>query len=135
MVEIYTDGASRGNPGPSSYAYIIVDKGKIVEKGSGYLGIGTNNNAEYTAIIKALNKAKDKGYSEVELFSDSELVVRQIKGEYKVRSNKLLPLFKEVEELKKSFKSFSINHVRREEKYIPICDSMCNAVLDQKQNI
>ncbi len=135
MVKVYTDGASRGNPGPSSYAYIIVDNGKIVEKGSGYLGIGTNNNAEYTAIIKALNKAKEKGYQEIELFSDSELVVKQIKGEYKVRSNKLLPLFKEVEGLKKSFRRFSITHLKRDEQYIPICDSMCNSVLDQKQNI
>ena len=83
---IYTDGGSRGNPGPSAAGFVLTDVSANQLAASGiYLGEGTNNTAEYTGILKALEAAKKLAAKNIEIFSDSELVVRQINGEYKVK--------------------------------------------------
>jgi hypothetical protein len=85
--QLYTDGGSRGNPGPSAYAYIICDgSGREVASRSDYLGIGTNNEAEYRGLLNGLKEVLERGGTEVEVFMDSELVINQLKGRYRVKA-------------------------------------------------
>jgi len=96
---IYTDGASSGNPGPMGLGVVIYRDGFRVEELSEYLGIGTNNMAEYTAVIRALETAHQMKEHEVHLKSDSQLVIRQLTGEYKVKDAKLKPLKRKIDKL------------------------------------
>ncbi|MFH2100955.1 MAG: ribonuclease HI family protein [Candidatus Micrarchaeota archaeon] len=96
---IYTDGASSGNPGPMGIGIVIYKDGFRVEELSEYLGIGTNNMAEYTAVIRALETAHTMGEHEVHLKSDSQLVIRQLTGEYQVKDPKLRPLKRKIDNL------------------------------------
>ncbi|MGB9732677.1 MAG: ribonuclease HI family protein [Candidatus Micrarchaeia archaeon] len=131
---VYTDGASRGNPGSSASGYIILDSsGKIISKEVFYNGVETNNFAEYMAIVHALEKiAKVYGYeNEVELTSDSELAIKQINGLYKVKNKRLKALNQKVVELSKKFKKCSFTNARRENKYISIVDRELNKLLDR----
>lgn len=112
---IYTDGAALGNPGPAGAGAIIVDtKGNIVYRISESLGTATNNEAEYYAIILALEKASDMGLQNIEIRSDSQLIVRQINGQYKVKSPNLKPLFKKVLNLLSNFRRTKMVHISRE---------------------
>ncbi len=112
---IYTDGAALGNPGPAGAGAIIVDtKGNIVYRISESLGTATNNEAEYYAIILALEKAADMGLQNIEIRSDSQLIVRQINGQYKVKSPNLKPLFKKVLNLLSNFQRTKMVHISRE---------------------
>jgi len=107
-LRIYTDGASKGNPGPM-YIGIAIYKGKeLVRTVSESVGTGTNNKAEYLAVVRALEEAEKIGADEVELRSDSQLLVRQLNGQYKVRSKNILPLFSRVCDGKKKFRRFFI---------------------------
>ncbi|NYZ74142.1 ribonuclease HI family protein [Candidatus Micrarchaeota archaeon] len=99
MITVFTDGASLGNPGPMGIGVVIYKDGVRVEELSEYLGHGTNNIAEYSAVIKALETAHAMGESDVHVKSDSQLVVRQLNNEYKVRDLELQPLKKRVEHL------------------------------------
>jgi ribonuclease HI len=111
---IYTDGASSGNPGPSGIGIVINDKeDRMVGKVSCYLGINTNNFSEYSALIRALKIAIYYKTKELKIRTDSELVVKQIKGEYKVTSDNIKPLFDEVLKLKKKINNFRIEHIPR----------------------
>lgn len=111
-VVIFSDGASSGNPGPAGIgAVILLEDGKITL--SEPIGISTNNIAEYRALIRALEVAKEKGVSGVKIFIDSELVVKQINGHYKVKDEKLIPLYHEVYSLLRGFKRFVVEHVPR----------------------
>ncbi|MFB6215899.1 MAG: ribonuclease HI family protein, partial [Candidatus Aenigmatarchaeota archaeon] len=130
-LEIYTDGASRGNPGPASYAYLIMKDSEEMTRGSGFLGKTTNNRAEYKAVIEALSKVRSEN-EKVVVNSDSRLVVNQMSGKWKVKSQNLQPLHTEVKELAEGFKEVSFNHVPRENKYISIVDGMCNEELDRQ---
>jgi ribonuclease HI len=113
---IYTDGASRNNPGPASIGVVIKDThGKILAEISKRIGNATNNQAEYHAIIAALEKAITLGASEVMLKADSELVVKQLKGSYKVKNTDLKPLFEKVLVLSRRFTAFNISYIPREE--------------------
>lgn len=113
-VRIYFDGASRGNPGPAAIGIVIGDfQGKKIREISEAIGKTTNNYAEYSALVRGLDEARKMGAIEVECFSDSELVVRQINGIYRVKSEALLPLFEKAQTLIKKFNSFSIQHVPR----------------------
>lgn len=113
MLIIYTDGASLGNPGPMGIG-IVIYKGKLrVEELSEYIGIGTNNIAEYTAVIKALETARRMGGREVHIKSDSLLVVKQLNHEYRVKDPKLRPLKRKVEELAKGLE-VHFEHIPRE---------------------
>jgi len=135
---IYTDGASRGNPGKSASGYLILDSSnKPLLKEVFYNGRKTNNFAEYIAIIAALEKvAKLYGYeNNLILTSDSELVVKQINGLYKVKERVLKKLNKRVIELAGKFKSCRFQNAKRENKYIAIVDKELNRFLDEINNI
>ncbi len=111
---IYTDGASRGNPGPSGIGIVIYDKDdRQVGKVSLYLGKKTNNQAEYEALIRALKIASYFKTKVLKVRTDSELIVKQVTGEYKVSNRNIMYLFEEVSRLKKQFKSCKIEHVTR----------------------
>jgi len=131
QLKVYSDGASRGNPGPAAAAIKIVNEnGVVVKKFSKFLGRKTNNEAEYKALIEALQLARDftKGY--VHCFLDSELVVKQLKGEYQVRNPRLELLWLEVRELQQHFQSVSFIHISRTDKNMKEVDGLANRVLD-----
>jgi ribonuclease HI len=128
-VIIYTDGAARGNPGPAGIGVVIKDEnGPILEKISRRLGITTNNQAEYQAIIIGLEKAISLGVKNVVVKSDSELVVNQINGHYKIKSTALRPLYQRVVQLIGSLESFSISYIPREQN--AAADGLANKALD-----
>lgn len=127
--EIYCDGASRGNPGPASAGAIVLgEDGKLVAEISERLGVATNNEAEYQALILALKKAHDLGAREVKVHADSELVIRQITGRYKVKHPEMKRRHAEVLKLLAGFQSWTAVHVPREEN--TRADSLANAALD-----
>lgn len=113
---IYADGGSRGNPGPSGIGVVIQDdKGKTVNELNKYIGIATNNIAEYNAVIYGLQEALIQRADKVELRLDSELVAKQLNGEYKVKSEEIKPLFLQALHLISGFKNIVIKHIKREE--------------------
>jgi len=115
ILKIFFDGSSHGNPGPSGIGIIVFDEsGRILDKFSRFIGFGTNNEAEYRALIEALRKAMQLGAEKVELYSDSELVVNQIKGVYSIKDEKLKKLHLKCVELLKNFKEYEISYVPRE---------------------
>lgn len=112
---IYTDGGADPNPGPGAIGVVIKNEaGKTVDTISRPVGVVTNNQAEYMAVIAALEKALSAGVEEVVMFADSQLVVRQLNGQYKVRNQQLKPFFDKVLVLKSKFRKFSITHIPRE---------------------
>ena len=112
---VYTDGGSRGNPGPAGIGVVIFDsKKKKLKEFYKYLGETTNNNAEYNALIQGLEEAKNLGADEVVVKLDSELVVKQLNGEYRVKNSDIKPLFEKTVSVLKNFKSFEIQHIDRE---------------------
>jgi ribonuclease HI len=114
-VVIHTDGVSKGNPGVAAIGATIRDeKGKLVTSISRRIGWATNNQAEYIAIIAALEEAIRLGARQVELNSDSELVVRQVNGRYRVKKETLKPLFERVKKLQGSLESCTMNHIPRQ---------------------
>ena len=126
---IYTDGASRGNPGPAAIGAVIKDgQGRVLARISKRIGRTTNNQAEYQAIIAALEKALGLGAASVEVKSDSELTVRQINGSYRVKNTGLRPLHQRVGELRSLFQGFSIASIPRRQN--AEADRLCNAALD-----
>jgi ribonuclease HI len=128
---IYTDGAARGNPGPAAIGIVIQDQaGSTVATISRQLGITTNNQAEYQAIIAALEKAVTLGAKNVILKSDSELVVKQINGLYKIKKTALRPLYQQIVQLIGSLESFSISYIPREQN--AAADALANQALDGK---
>lgn len=123
-LKIFIDGASRGNPGPAAAGIIIFSsENKKIKEISETLGLATNNQAEYLALIRALIEAQKLGAREIEVFSDSELLVNQVKGLYKVRDENLKTLFKIAVWLKSDLK-FSIHHIRREQN--TLADNLAN---------
>ncbi len=115
-VIINTDGASRGNPGQAAIGATIRDeKGKLLGSISKAIGVTTNNQAEYRAIIAALEQALRLGAKQVELNSDSELIVNQLTGKYRVKKDTLQPLFEQVKTLAGNFESFNVSYIPREQ--------------------
>ncbi|HEX3147087.1 MAG TPA: ribonuclease HI family protein [Gemmataceae bacterium] len=125
---IHIDGASRGNPGDAAYAVVIQVPGHAAIEEAGVLGKETNNVAEYTALIKAMEKAKHLGLKRLHVHSDSELIVKQVRGEYKVKNDDLKWLCDEARKLMKDFASVTLTHVRREQN--KRADELCNIALD-----
>ncbi|MBI4982072.1 MAG: ribonuclease HI family protein [Candidatus Omnitrophica bacterium] len=113
-LEIYIDGASKGNPGPSGVGVVICHNGEIVKKISNYIGEATNNVAEYTALIHALQESLILRARKIKVYTDSELLYRQLKKVYRVKNENIQILYKQVEHLLTGFELFSINHVPRE---------------------
>ena len=133
ILTIYTDGASRGNPGASSYGFVITDQpGKIVYQEGKYIGMATNNIAEYTAVLKSLEYIKDKfslKKMELRFFTDSRLVAEQLSGRFKIKSPNLRPLFWEIKKIESQIGQVSYSHVRRE--YNQQADNLANEALDK----
>lgn len=131
---IYTDGAARGNPGKSASGFRIYDsKHNLLTKNSFYNGERTNNAAEYIAVIAALKDAREKfGVgNDLELFSDSKLVISQLNGSFKIKSRDLMRLYDEASALLALFKSYKLNNVPRENEYIVLVDKELNVTLDR----
>ncbi len=129
---IYTDGASRGNPGPAGIGIVICDEsGKIVKEFEEFIGTATNNIAEYRALITALELASSFSINGVDCFSDSELMVKQLNGEYRVKNEKLGKLFLRVREKEKRFERVNYIHVPREEDLIKRADKLANHAIDE----
>ena len=124
------DGGSRGNPGPASYGVVIRDpRGQIVAKLKKYIGRMTNNVAEYYGLIAALDYAQSHGVRALRIESDSELLVKQMRGLYKVKSSDLRPLFERAHKMSQAFDSFRIDHVYREQNRE--ADALANEALDE----
>ena len=127
---LYTDGAARGNPGPAGAGWVVLaPKGDLLIENKKYLGELTNNQAEYQALLLALKDALQLGGDSLALHCDSELMVRQIKGEYKVKNDGLKPLFREAVLTLSRFKSYSIKHVPREQN--EEADRLANEAIDE----
>jgi ribonuclease HI len=126
----YTDGASRGNPGASAYAYLVCSHGRKLEEKGKFLGKATNNEAEYHAVIAALEACRKFSIGQVSVYSDSELVIRQLSGRYRVRASHLMPLYQRVKSLEKSFEKVTYRSVPREDAMIKRMDALCNRILD-----
>jgi ribonuclease HI len=129
---INIDGGSRGNPGPAAYGVIIRDgSGEIVAKLKKYIGRMTNNVAEYYGLIAALDYAESHGVKAIRIESDSELLVKQMRGQYKVKSEDLRPLFERALKMSKAFETFRIEHVYREQNRE--ADALANEALDETE--
>jgi ribonuclease HI len=127
------DGGSRGNPGPAAYGVIIRDaRGEIVAKLKKYIGRMTNNVAEYYGLIAAMDYAQSHSIRALRIESDSELLVKQMRGQYKVKSEDLRPLFERAQKMSKAFDSFRIEHVYREQNRE--ADALANEALDETEN-
>lgn len=128
---IYSDGGSRGNPGQSACGFIIEDSnGVMLAKGGEYLGITTNNQAEYQGVKIALEKAVKISGENILFRADSLLVINQLKGIYKVKNKELWPIHKSIKSLLKNFKEVRFEHVPREQNQI--ADGLVNKVLDER---
>ena len=127
---LYADGAARGNPGPAGAgAVLLADDGEVIAELTKYLGTATNNVAEYTGLIIGLEEAKRRGIDEIEVRMDSQLVVRQMSGIYRVRHPNMVPLARRARELYESFRRRSITHVRREQN--TAADLLSNRAIDE----
>ncbi|HNS22813.1 MAG TPA: phosphoribosylglycinamide formyltransferase [Sedimentisphaerales bacterium] len=133
-VVVHTDGGSRGNPGPAASGFVLADDtGKRRLAKAFFLGEATNNVAEYTALIRALEAANDLGATEVTVYTDSELMVRHLQGAYKVKSDLIRPLFEQVSELRRGFGSCRVVHVTRDNN--KEADRLVNQALDAGHDI
>lgn len=128
---LYSDGGSRGNPGPSAAGYVIKDvNDKLTYEGGAYLGITTNNQAEYHGVRLGLEKAKELGAKSVDCYVDSMLVVNQLNGQYVIRNRELWPIHERIKELIGQFDKVAFRHVKRE--FNQQADGMVNKILDAR---
>jgi ribonuclease HI len=133
-LEIFTDGGARGNPGPAAAGVVIRDEqGRSILEAGYFLGKATNNVAEYTAMLMGLEAAQKFGAEQVSLFSDSELMVKQLTGQYKVRDARLAELFAQAQRLLIGFESWQIRHIRREQN--GRADKLANKAMDAGRDI
>jgi ribonuclease HI len=132
-VKIFADGGSRGNPGPSASGFVVMDMedNVLVDQGV-YLGVTTNNQAEYTALKLALEECRKMGAKKVEVYMDSLLVVNQMRGIFKVSNRDLWPIHQAIADLVKGFKHVSFSHVPRE--FNKAADAAVNRALDEHQS-
>ena len=127
-----TDGGARGNPGPAAYAYVLeVDDGTVLAAHGEPIGVATNNVAEYRALVEGLRRAVELGVSEIEVVSDSELLVKQMRGEYKVKNAALRELFLEASRLARHLDAVVYTAVRREHN--ELADRLVNEALDAEE--
>ncbi len=130
-VRVYSDGAARGNPGPAGAGAVLTDpNGAVVARLGRFLGNRTNNVAEYEGLLLGLKHARDLGYRQVEVRADSQLLIRQLKGEYAVRHAGLKPLHAEALRLLNGFDKYDLQHVPREEN--ALADEMSNRAIDEE---
>lgn len=130
-VRVYSDGAARGNPGLSGAGAVLVEpNGQVVDRIGKFLGVQTNNYAEYMGLLLGLRRAQALGVTEVEVFADSELMIRQLGGRYQVKSPTLRPLYEEAVKLLKDFSRVKLVHVPREMN--KAADEMSNRAIDER---
>ncbi len=129
-IRVWIDGASRGNPGKAGAGIVIKDSdGDVLDEISAYLGDDlTNNQSEYSALVNALEFCVDQGFKEVRIFSDSELLVKQMNGEYDVKSESILKLYGKARSLESEFSEVEYNHVPRDEN--EAADDLANKAID-----
>lgn len=126
---LYTDGGSRGNPGPAAFAYVLEDPpGVVVDSHGEAIGLATNNIAEYSALVAGLRRAHALGFETLEVRSDSELMVKQMRGEYRVKNSELKVLFLDASRAARTLASVTYTHVRREQN--ELADRLVNEALD-----
>jgi ribonuclease HI len=131
--KLYADGGSRGNPGPSASGYVIFDMANtVVKKGGKYLGVTTNNQAEYQAVLLGIKAAKELGVKKLHIYLDSLLVVNQMTGIFKIKNRDLWPINQAIHEEKNNFSQVSFTHVPRELN--KDADSVVNEILDTEAN-
>ena len=129
-VKLYCDGGSRGNPGPAASGYVLFDDSdRECASGGEYLGVATNNQAEYKSLIIGMTRALEMGVQTIVAYMDSQLAVKQINGEYKVKNPGLQMLYRDAKKLTKQFQQFSIKHVPRDMN--TAADRVVNIILDE----
>ena len=134
MLSAYTDAGARGNPGPAAIAVLFFKGTKLLKQHGEFIGTATNNQAEYRAVIKALELGRSMT-KELELFTDSELIARQLKGTYKVKDAKLKPLHEQAKALEKEFAKISYSSVMRTNLRIWLADKLVNKILDAQTRV
>ena len=126
---LWTDGGARGNPGPAAFAYVLeTDDGTVLDARGEAIGVATNNVAEYSALVAGLERAVEAGISEHEVRSDSELMVKQMRGEYRVKNRDLQSLFLDASRAAREIGRVTYTHVRREHN--ELADRLVNEALD-----
>ncbi len=127
--KLFTDGGSRGNPGPAAYAFVLeADDGTVLDSRGEAIGVATNNVAEYAALVAGLERAVEAGVDELEVVSDSELLVKQMRGEYRVKNRALQDLFLDASRYARRIRRVTYTAVRREHN--ELADSLVNEALD-----
>lgn len=129
---LYSDGGARGNPGPAAGAFLALENGEIVKADSRFLGVRTNNQAEYEALISALDYALGVGAEEIVCYLDSELVGKQMKGEYSVKNLEMRRLYLKAHALRVKFKKAEFYNVARINSFIQRADALVNKTLDEQ---
>ena len=131
-IQVFSDGASRGNPGPSAIAYAIYDEsGVLIDSGARSIGRATNNEAEYQALLQAMERACVHSKDTAHFFVDSEFVVRQVSGQYRAKDERMRGYMQKVHSNMKCFKSVRVIHVPRENNRTQLVDKMVNDLLDR----
>ena len=127
---LWTDGGARGNPGPAAFAYVLeTEDGTVLDARGEAIGVATNNVAEYSALVAGLSRALEAGIRELEVRSDSELMVKQMRGVYRVKNPGLQPLYEEARQLVERIGRVTFEHVRRE--FNADADRLANEAMDQ----
>ncbi|MFY0570546.1 ribonuclease HI family protein [Archangium lansingense] len=130
-LRLFSDGAARGNPGPAGAGAVLMDaEGRVVARLGKFLGVQTNNYAEYMGLLLGLKHARNLGAKELEVLADSELLIRQLQGRYQVKSPTLRPLYEEAVALLKHFPRTKLTHVPREKN--KAADEMSNRAIDER---
>ena len=130
--KLFTDGGSRGNPGPAAFAYVLeAEDGTVLDARGEAIGVATNNVAEYAALVAGLERAVEAGVDELEVVSDSELLVKQMRGEYRVKNRALQDLFLDASQHARKIHRVTYTAVRREHN--ELADSLVNEALDRAQ--
>jgi ribonuclease HI len=128
--KLFTDGGSRGNPGPAAYAFVLeAEDGTVLDARGEAIGVATNNVAEYAALVAGLERAVEAGIDELEVVSDSELLVKQMRGEYRVKNQALQDLVLDASRVARKIHKVSYTAVRREHN--ELADSLVNEALDR----
>lgn len=130
MYTLYSDGGARGNPGPAAFGFVLMKDGSLLDLDARYLGTATNNSAEYNGLVEGLKLAIKHKADNITCYLDSELIVKQLNGEYKVKDKNLAVLYKEVVDMKDKFETITFTHVARE--FNAYADRLVNIVLDAR---
>jgi len=131
MFTVYSDGGSRGNPGKSAYAIVVVEDGEVVHERAEFLGVHTNNYAEYRGLIAGITKVLEYKAQKAEFVMDSQLVIKQMNGEYKVKSPDMKALYDDAKALSSLIPEVKFRNVRRSQELIPRADALLNEEMDR----